>query len=260
MDVNNINPSVNNLQGLNPQVNLDKAHASGSIQNKEEDAYNLSISTLLTHDRSDLALGLEQSNQGLAISKITQNTLEKQEDILNKIENTLEKKDNQKINNQDVLEIKSLLNDFTSNSDNAKFDNKKLFAAQYEESTITLSIENNSLQIDKVDLNEITKKLKESSNKLPQEEAEFKAILEEAKILVNDFSQDFKEIEKNIESFAKETISQEDSSRRENSVYKEINFSDEVKDFSKTNISSNASLLASQANIVQEQSIRLLSK
>ena len=85
-------------------------------------------------------------------------------------------------------------------------------------------------------------------------------MLTQAKEIINTASSDFKGIEKNIELSAKENISQEDTVRVENSKYKEINFSNEVKDFSRTNIIANAGLIASQANIVQEQSVRLLSK
>ena len=260
MDVNNINPNIDNLQGLNPQVNLDRTHASSQVKNEEEDSYNLSISALLTHDRSNLALGLEQSNQGLAITKIAQNTLEEQSKILDKIENKFEKSEDQQLNNEDVLEVKSLLKDFAVETQNSKFDNKNLFAAQYEEKTITLSVDNNSLQIDKVDLKEITQNLNIQANKLPLEEAEFLEVLTQAKEIINTASSDFKGIEKNIELSAKENITQEGTVRVENSKYKEINFSNEVKDFSRTNIIANAGLIASQANIVQEQSVRLLSK
>ncbi len=260
MDVNNINPNIDNLQGLNPQVNLDRTHSSAKINNEEEDSYNLSISALLSHDRSTLALGLEQSNQGLAISKIAQNTLEEQSQILNRIDNKLDKDENQQLSKEDVLEVKSLLKDFASETQNSKFDNKNLFAAQYEEKTITLSVDNNSLQIDKVDLKEITQNLNIQANKLPVEEAAFQEVLTQAKEIINTASSDFKGIEKNIELSAKENITQEDTQRLENSKYKEVNFSNEVKDFSKTNIIANAGLIASQANIVQEQSVRLLSK
>ena len=92
MDVNNINPNVNNLQNLNTSANLERLEGSSVVKNDDEESYKLSISALLTHDRSNLALGLEQANTGLAITKITQNTLQNQEKILDNIENKLDQK------------------------------------------------------------------------------------------------------------------------------------------------------------------------
>lgn len=260
MDINNINPSVNNLQNLNTNISLDKTSVNNKIENKEEDSYNLSISHLLTHDRTNLAIGLEESNNALAITKITLNTLNNQSNILNKIEDKFNKEENTLLKHEDVQEIKSLLNDFTNNTQNTKFENKNLFKADYEESSIYLSIQNDSIEIEKADLNTISSNLIKSANKLPENEEEFKNVLRESKELLNDHNNNFQNLESNIENIAKESILNESKLRSENSSFKEINFANEVKDFSKTNINANIGLVISQANIVQEQSVKLLSK
>lgn len=260
MDVNNINPNVNNLQNLNPQSNLERLEGASSIKNDDEESYKLSISSLLTHDRSNLALGLEQANTGLAITKITQNTLQNQDKILDKIENKLEKNDNQNLKREDINEIKNQLSEFSSNTNNAKFENKKVFAADWEESVITLSLENNSLQINKSDLRAVTSDLITKANNLPVQEEAFRVSIKEAKEVIASYSSEYKTLENNIQEFAKESLHIEENNRDTNTSLKNVNFANEAKDFTKTNINANIGLIAAQANIVQEQSVRLLSK
>ena len=258
MEVNNINPSVNNLQGLNSNIPLERTQSSSNIQESDQDSYNLSISALLKHDKSNLAIGLEESNTALAISKITLNTLEKQNTILDKIENTLENKDDNILNQEDIQNIKTLLNDFSLNTQNTKFDNKNLFTADYEENTILLSTEDDSIEIQKADLNTIVSNLKIQANDLPDTEDHFKALIKESKEIIQSYNKNFEEIESSVKEQASNSINNENKLLLENSSFKNINFANEVKDFSKTNISANIGLVAAQANIVQEQSVRLL--
>ena len=71
---------------------------------------------------------------------------------------------------------------------------------------------------------------------------------------------DFTEFGNKLESSARETIKTQIDLYNDNKYNKDKNFGKESSDFSKTNINANLGYLAaSQANIVQEQSVRLLS-
>ena len=72
--------------------------------------------------------------------------------------------------------------------------------------------------------------------------------------------EEFTEFGNRLETSARETIKDQINLYNENKFNKDKNFGKESSDFSKTNISANLGYLAaSQANIVQEQSVRLLS-
>ena len=63
-----------------------------------------------------------------------------------------------------------------------------------------------------------------------------------------------------IETSARDTIKEQVNLYNENQMNKDKNFGKESSDFTKNNIIANSGYLAaSQANIVQEQSVRLLS-
>ena len=76
--------------------------------------------------------------------------------------------------------------------------------------------------------------------------------------LENTFNQ-FDNFSNQLKNIAKEDISKQFELYNEKST-ENINFGKEANDFSKTNINANVGYLAAaQANIVQEQSVRLLS-
>ena len=63
-----------------------------------------------------------------------------------------------------------------------------------------------------------------------------------------------------LEESARDSIKEQIDLFNQNKINKDRNFGKESSDFSKTNVNANAGYLAaSQANIVQEQSVRLLS-
>ena len=70
----------------------------------------------------------------------------------------------------------------------------------------------------------------------------------------------FTEFGNKLEYSARETIKEQVNLYNENKTNLDKNFGKESSDFSKTNVNSNLGyLVASQANIVQAQSVRLLS-
>ena len=70
----------------------------------------------------------------------------------------------------------------------------------------------------------------------------------------------FTEFGNRLEYSARETIKEQVDLYNENKINKDRNFGKESIDFSKTNVNANLGYLAaSQANIVQAQSVRLLS-
>lgn len=103
-------------------------------------------------------------------------------------------------------------------------------------------LSNNSDLNDSTALQEVANKVRTSSNQLKNTYDEFT------------------EFGNKLEYGARETIKDQVNLYNENKINKDRNFGKESTDFSKTNVNANMGYLAaSQANIIQEQSVRLLS-
>ncbi|MEZ4693483.1 MAG: hypothetical protein R2837_05715 [Aliarcobacter sp.] len=92
MDVNAINN--NNISSLNTSVSSLQSERSSSksrIENSEKEALNLNINNY-NKQRDELSLNVQSLNDGIAITKIAQNSIEKQQEYLKNIQNKLENK------------------------------------------------------------------------------------------------------------------------------------------------------------------------
>lgn len=264
MDINSINSNISTLN-TSSSLNLEKISSSKSVNKVNEDSTNLYISDY-NKKRDELSLNVQSLNEGIAITKIAQNSIEKQQEYLTNIQTKLENADSYENKNDLKQSINEDLRSFNQVAYETKFKRENIIATDYYDDKKTIDINtksanfsiekpntpayandifelsNNSDLNDSATLEEITNKVRTSSNQLKNTYDEFT------------------EFGNKLEHGARETIKEQVDLYNETKMNKDRNFGQESTDFSKTNVNANLGYLAaSQANIIQEQSVRLLS-
>ena len=265
MDVNSINN--NNISTLNSSASLqlERSSSTNKVNNTPKDALNLNINDY-NEKRDELSLNVQSLNNGIAASKIAQNSIEKQQEYLINVQNKLEKITNYEDKNDIKQSINEDLRSFNQIAYETKFNKESLLVINnYDDKTsIEVNTKNSNFSIAKPNTatyaNEIFEAVNTSNLNDPNTlNGVVNKVASSANQLQNTF-EEFTEFGNRLETSARETIKDQINLYNENKFNKDKNFGKESSDFSKTNISANLGYLAaSQANIVQEQSVRLLS-
>ncbi|RXJ86444.1 hypothetical protein [Arcobacter sp. CECT 8985] len=266
MDVNGISSNISNLDNLQ-QHQLHKSNNAQKIAPISDEALSLNISDSYNTRRDELSNSLQRFNEGIAISKIAQNGLDKQTQILSNINDKLQNKEFQNKNElkEDILKD---LKDFTSISLNTKYKKESILSIDdnyYKENNEAFQIETKeaNFEINKVNTpiisNDLANRLQESDLTNEKQFDNFIQSVNTNKEYLQNLSNNFKQTSKTIEENAKDILTKQHEMVTNNQT-NNVNFGKEANDFSKNNVITNMGYLAvSQANIVQEQSVRLLS-
>lgn len=266
MDIESLNSNINNLQNnVSQNQALDKSSSVKAI-NKEDDALLIEISELLKGKRSDLAVTLEESNDALAVTKIMQNSLEKQTSILKDVKELVEDTKEYKDLSLDKAtsiknEIRENFSKFEENSKNLTFKYENLYQSKYEEKNITITTGDETYLVEKLDLQDIKNDIYSNFGQIGnfEDTTNLENSLDNSINKLEELSSKFSNIESEVTDNARSSITEQFKSYNENSKLREKDFGKEVSDFSKTNVSANSGYLAaSQANIVQAQAVRLV--
>ncbi|AXH09808.1 hypothetical protein CP960_07635 [Malaciobacter halophilus] len=264
MDVNSISNNVTNLNSL-PQQQLNRTTQNSRIEPITNDALNLSISESYNLKRDELSNSLQTFNEGIAISSIAKNGIQKQQEIISDIkQNLLDKNIEDK--NQLKEQFTNQLKDFTSIAIETKYKKESILATQdsnQENNSFTIDTKEAYLQINKVNTpiisNELANDIKNSDLNNSEELDTLVGKLNTSEKYLNDLSNQFEQTSQQIQENAKDVLKQQQELVKNNQT-NNINFGKEANDFTKNNLFANVGYLAvSQANIVQEQSVRLLS-
>ncbi len=268
MDISSINSNINSLNNI-PNQQIGKSNSTSQINNNDDEFLKLSINDY-NRQRDELSSSLQAFNEGIGISLTAQKGLEKQEYILKKIEDILIKVQDEQSFIENKNEVKNSINkellNFKEEAFQTKYQNENLLVIeQYEdELAINIRTKDSYFSVDKPNTPQIALELLQTINSNnfnnPEELENTINTLQTAQEQLQDFQTQFSNLETNLEISAKETIKKQIDISRQNQANNEINFGKESNDFSKTNIQANLGYLAaSQANIIQEQSVRLLS-
>ena len=267
MDVNSINNGIGNLTSL-PQNNLDKtnqSHASHEIV--KDDALNVTITQSYQKARDELSQNLQSLNEGVAFTAIAKNALDKQSQSLENMQQELYKIDANTQN--DATDIKNglagYIQEFNDIAESTTFKNEQILLKDQKTENMNIVTPKDDFVMEQTNTKDISTKLIQSihTNNFNTKEDVTKALKDVQTSIgeVAKLQEKYGELEKNIGNSARETITDQINLSKENSKARVIDFGSEVSDFNKSNITSNVGhLIASQANIVQEQSVRLLSK
>lgn len=265
MDVNSINNNISSLNSLPQQNQLGKTSSKQKIEEVSNEALSLSISESYNKKRDELSESLQKFNEGIAVSRIAQNGLDKQKEILTNIKDKID--NSQNLDDKNILkeEINQDLTNFTQEAINTKYQRNSLLITDpnAEENSISIETKEATFTINKINTPIIANELSKNINELDlNNEENLNTIgenIETSSNHLNELSNQFSQISKTIEEKAKETLTTQFELVRNNQT-NNINFGKEATDFTKSNVSANVGYLAvSQANIVQEQSVRLLS-
>lgn len=264
MDVNGINNNINTLSP-STSLQLDKAASSNKINKVEQEGLNLSINEY-NKQRDELSLSVQSLNEGIAVSKIATNAIEKQQEFLSKIQNKLENIGNLENKNDIKQSINEDLKGFNQIAYETKFKKETILVNDYndEKTSLDINTKKENFSIEKPNTSTYANEIFETINNLdlnnPAALKEGITKVESSSNQLQNTYEDFTDLGNRLEYSARETIKDQITLYNENKASQEKNFGKESSDFSKTNVSANIGYLAaSQANIVQAQSVRLLS-
>lgn len=268
MDVNSVNGqnSVNNNLGPLSQQSSTGIAANQGIVTNEKDASNVLINDLDKKARSEFSYTITSLNEGIATTKITQQALDKQNSDIKQINDKLEViKDDKTTQDEKVQlknEVQSLLQSFDQTSNETTYNNKSLLNQQGEYLNIVTT--NASFSIELPNTSAISQDIITAfnNNDITTEfgnEVFATSLAQNSQKLTN-ASREIQNVEKNIETVARDAIAQQMQAYSNNASTNDINFGKESADFTKSSLMSQMGfLVSSQANTVQEQSVRLLS-
>lgn len=268
MDVNSVN-GQNNINNVGPlsQQSSQGIQANQGVVNGEKDASNVLINDIEKGNRSSFSYALTNLNEGIATTKITQKALDKQSDDLKVITEKLDTLKSDQTTQEEKVQLKNdiqnILQSFNETANNTKFNNQNLLN-QEEGNYLNIVTPNASFSIELPNTAKVSNDLVNSFNQndITTEFGNevFATSVNQSAQKVNNASRELQNVEKNIETVARDAIQEQINSYNANASTNDVNFGKETVDFTKTSVSSQIGyLVSSQANIVQEQSVRLLS-
>jgi len=260
MEIGAIN-NTNNIQILNNQssVSLNKVQLKYSAEDFNKDSLNnidISKSSIL---KSEFSQDIQSLNDGIAKSKIAEASLDKLQDFLKNIENKLENNQNIENKNDIKQEINQELKSFNQVAFATKYKNETLIANTntYIQEEIEVSSSNNTFSINKPNVAKYTNDIFDTIN---NNDLNNPQNIQNALNQVSDTSKQLQELSNQFIDFSQQLQDDAKNKIMEQNFNLTYDFGKESSDFTKSNINANAGYLAaSQANIVQEQSVRLLS-
>lgn len=269
MDVSSINNNINNLN-QSSQLQIDKSQQTNQVEKVNNDSSSSLSINEYNKKRDELSLNVQSLNNGIAISNIANNSIEKQQEFLNNIQSELENVNSDENKLQDKNDIKQSINEnlrsFNEVAYETKYKNENLLSIDYQDDNknITISTDSSSFSVEKTNTPNFANQIFETINNADlNDPVQLDAAISKVETSSNqlqNISDEFTEFGNKVEESARETIKEQVDLYNENKVNKDKNFGKESVDFSKNNITANLGYLAaSQANIVQAQSVRLLS-
>lgn len=264
MDINSINNNINSLN-TSTSLQLDKTSSSSKIDKNEQEGLLLSINQY-NQKRDELSLDVQSLNDGIAITKIAQTAIDKQKEFLSNIQDKLSNIDTYQNKNDIKQSINEDLRNFNQISYETKYKKEILLVQnQYDDkNTIDINTKTQNFSIQKPDNATVANEIFEVTNNFDLNNSDnLNAAVTKVESSINQLQntyEQFTELGNAFESSALNSISEQQNLYNANQINKQTNFGKESIDFSKTNVTSNIGyLVASQANIVQDQSVKLLS-
>lgn len=267
MDVNSINNNISTLNTVPNQNQIDKSNSTAQVA-KSDDFLKLSVADY-NLKRDELSQSLQTYNQGIGVSKVAQAGLEKQQEYIKNIDDILTKVKDDENFSGDKNSVKNALNEellkFKNQAFETKYQRESLLAHDmYEDDKVQISTKEAYFSVDKPNTPDIAVELSQEINATDfnNPEALQNTInkVETTQNQLQNLKDQFTDLGNKLEESAKVSIQQQIDLSNQNKVNSNVNFGKEVADFTKTNVQANVGYLAaSQANIIQEQSVRLLS-
>lgn len=266
----NINPNIQNIDNNTSSLQLNKNNAASKVADSSvKESLSLNIKDYNVK-RDELSLNVQNLNEGIAQIKIAQNGLEDQKTILEKIQQNIQNAKTEDGKIKDSNEMKNSMN-----NDLQEF-NKIAYEAQYKSQNL---LTNDMYDTSKNEINISTKYANFDINKpntvmistdifntyntsdlnQPQAVDQLTQKVESSINQIKNTIDQFTSFGDRLETSARQSIQEQVSMYNQNTLSQQINFGKESSNFSKNNIIAvQGFLAATQANILQEQSVKLI--
>ena len=266
----NINPNIQNIDNNASSLQLNKNNAASKVADSSvKESLSLNIKDYNVK-RDELSLNVQNLNEGIAQIKIAQNGLEDQKTILEKIQQNIQNAKTEDGKIKDSNEMKNSMN-----NDLQEF-NKIAYEAQYKSQNL---LTNDMYDPSKNEINISTKYANFDINKpntvmistdifntyntsdlnQPQAVDQLTQKVESSINQIKNTIDQFTSFGDRLETSARQSIQEQVSMYNQNTLSQQINFGKESSNFSKNNIIAvQGFLAATQANILQEQSVKLI--
>jgi len=272
MELNSINTNIQNLDNNTSPLQLNRNNAPDKVSEvAAKESLNVDVKEY-NAKRDELSLNVQNLNDGIAQIKISENGLDEQKSILQRIQQNIQDAQNEDGKILDSNELKNSLNNelqrFNEIAFQTKYNGQALLSNDmYEESNnqISISTKNDNFDINKPDTtlisNDIFNTYNTSDLTQPQAVDQLTQKVESSANLIQNTIDQFNAFGDRLETSARQTLQEQVDLYNQNSIKELTNYVNESNDFNKTNVTANQGyLVASQANILQEQSQRLIGK
>ncbi len=264
MDVNSINNNINTLNNSS-SLQIDRSNQTNQVGKQDNSELNLTINEY-NKQRDELSIDVQSLNDGLAVSKISQNAIDKQKEYLTNIQDKLSNIENYQDKNDIKSDINEQLRSFNQIAYETKFKDQNLLVTnEFDENpTVEINTTKANYTIEKANTAQIATDIFEAVNNFDLNKSDnLNAAVTKVESSYNQLQntyEEFTELGNALETSARDTIAEQRNLYDSNVANKQKDFGKESSDFSKSNVIANAGYLAaSQLNIVQDQTVRLLS-
>ena len=265
MAIDGINSNINNVSHAQ-NTSLERISTGLKINKASDDASGLSLSDSLRFQRSDLSQSLQNVNEGIALTRIASDGLSNQKEILEDIRGKLlqantdtTSSDGKESIKQEVLK---LTEQFKNISESTKYGGQQLITASGSDNTLDISTSEDTFSVDIPNTGQIGNELATLIGATNFSTGDIGLLIDtvdSATSQVNNTLSNFASTENQLESSARNSITAEVNLARSNSSLRDVDFGQEITDFSKANILTQIGYLVStQANAAQEQNVKLL--
>lgn len=266
----NIDSSYINAYNINSvnSSSIEKLSSGLAINKASDDASGLVIADSLGIHKSSIAQSLDNSMSGIALSNIAQGAVQYQKNILEDIKQETLKAMNGTMSNDDreaiAQKISQSIKQYEQIANTTTYNGEKLLQTTGEASDdLSIVGEDSIISISKADTTSISDSLKAFMGDFTTNPDSREQLLSAVDIGINQlasFASEYGSSSNALESMARNFLSQETNTAKAQSVIKDIDYSKEVTNFSKSNLLTQIGyLMQTQANAHQQRNIALLS-
>lgn len=250
------------------QTSLERIGTALEINKASDNSAGLEIVGELRSEQNALSQSLKNMNSGIAMSNIAQSGLSSQQELLENIKTETLKAMNGTMNEDDknivAQQINKYIEEFDAISQSTSYNGTSLLQTKNDSSDdISIVDERSTIELEKSDTSSISESLKALMGDFTTNLASQTSLLntvDQGINQINSFASDFGSASNAMMSSASNSISTEKEYAQSQSTVMDIDYSNEVSSFSKTNLMSQVGLMMqSQANAMQGRSIALLS-
>jgi len=265
MEINGLNSNINSVNNTQ-NTSLERIASGLQINQASDDASSLAISDALRLQRSDLSQSIQNLNQGIALTRIASDGLDNQKEILEQITTKLLQANTATTSSDGKeaikQEVSALVEQFKAIGENTKFNDQKLIDNEGVPSTLDISTSDETLAIDVPNTVQIGNELETLVGNADFSQGDIPGIIDRVRTAtdeLNEAQSGFASTENQLESSARNSISEQVNIAKASSSIVDVDFGKEINDFSKANILTQVGYLVStQANAAQEQNLKLL--